>query len=83
MWSATFWKSTIERAVKTFAQALAVLAGAAAVGLMEAPWGEWLSTASMMAVASVLTSLGSAGVGHVGSASLVVQERPIRNLPGA
>jgi len=80
MWSATFWRSTIERAVKTFAQALAVLAATDAVGFMQAPWGQWLSTASMMAVASVLTSLGSAGVGDAGSASLVVRERPLRNF---
>jgi hypothetical protein len=71
MFDAQFWKDTAERAVKTFAQALAAVFGADGLGLLNAPWGTALSTAGMAAVLSVLTSVASAGAGTQGTASLV------------
>jgi len=66
----SFWKSTIERSVKSFAQALAAcLAGSA--GLWEVTWSIALSVAGMTALLSVLTSLASIPVGSHTSPSLV------------
>jgi hypothetical protein len=71
VFNAQFWKDTAERAVKTFAQALAAVFGAEGLGLLNAPWGTALSTAGMAAVLSVLTSVASASAGTPGTASLV------------
>lgn len=63
-----FAVDAIERAVKTFAQALlAVLA--IGTPLWEIPWTEALGIAATATVISVLTSLASAGLGAKGTAS--------------
>ena len=62
----TFWRSTFERAVRTFAQALAAVLTAGATDLLSVPWEAALSTAGLAAVLSVLTAVGSAGVGQDG-----------------
>ena len=63
-----FAVDTIERAVKTFAQALlAVLA--IGTPLWEIPWTEALGIAATATVISLLTSLASAGLGAKGTAS--------------
>ncbi|MFB9903450.1 holin [Allokutzneria oryzae] len=71
MWTKLFWLGTLERAIKTFAQAAVAVLAANSVGLLDAPWGAAASAAGMAAVLSVLTSIGSATVGEHNSPSLV------------
>jgi hypothetical protein len=59
MFTLAFWKAAAERAVKTFAQALAALLVADGTDLLTTNWGDRLSVAGMAAVVSVLTSVGS------------------------
>lgn len=61
-----FWTSAAERAVKTFAQALAAVGLAGATGLLGVDWPGALSAAGLAALLSVLTSVGSAPVGEPG-----------------
>lgn len=61
-----FWVATAERAVKTAAQAAAAMLVAAGTGLLDTDWVAAASVAGMAAVLSVLTSVGSAGVGVPG-----------------
>lgn len=42
-----FWTATLERTIRTFAQALLAVLGAAGAGLLDAPWLPALSTAAM------------------------------------
>ncbi len=58
--------AVLERALKTFAQALLAVLGAGSFGLLDAPWLPALSTAGMAAVLSVLTSIAGAGFGPDG-----------------
>lgn len=68
-----FVKDMLERAVKTFAQALlAVLT--IATTLNEVDWGYALSTSTLSALISVLTSVISSDFGDHNSASLVNQD---------
>jgi hypothetical protein len=66
-----FWKATAERAVKSFAQALAATLGAGGIALQDVNWVLALSVAGMTALLSVLTSLSSVNVGDAGTPSLV------------
>lgn len=70
MFTVMFWRQALERAVKTFAQALAGFA-AVAVTLDAVDWVAALSGAGLAALLSVLTSLGSLPVGPTGSPSSV------------
>ena len=54
-----FWAATLERAVKTFAQAEAALLLAAGTGILDTDWTTSVSVSGMAAVISVLTSVGS------------------------
>lgn len=71
MWTRKFWTAAAERAVKTFAQALAVILGAGAVDVMSIGWKQALSVSAGAALLSVLTSIGSTGVADSSSPSLV------------
>lgn len=74
MRTSKFWKDAFERAVKTFAQsAVAVLA--LSVSLIDVSWGAAVGTAGLAGLISLLTSIGSAGVGSSESASLVVDTK--------
>ena len=66
MFTRAFAKATLERAVKTFAQSLAALLVADGTDILTTDWRARLSVAAMAAVVSVLTSVGSAGVGDRG-----------------
>ena len=59
MWTWLFWKSALERAIKTFAQVLIGALSGTALGLADVPWGPALSVAALAAVLSLLTSLVS------------------------
>lgn len=82
MFSRLFWTLTVERAVKSFAQALVALLGAGGMDLFHAPWYAMLSTASMAAVLSVLTSVASSRVGAADDPSLVAVKRPVSEAAG-
>ena len=78
MWSKQFWQETTERAVKSFAGALASclsLAGASnfinSIPIWELPWASSLGISATVTVYSILISLGSAPFGPPDSPSLV------------
>ncbi len=76
MWSATFWKGTAERAIKTFAQALAAyIVTSGVLGVLDVNWVHGASIAGLAAVLSILMSIGSSQVGPSGTPSLV-DDRP-------
>ena len=75
MFSRYFWKSTLERALKSFAQSLLAVLGVAQVGVLDVAWPAAVSTAAMAGVLSVLTSLASAKVGADDDPSLVTPGR--------
>lgn len=61
IFTAAFWKGAAERAIKTFAQALAALIAANGIGIVDVDWLNVLSIAALSAVASILTSIGNPG----------------------
>ncbi|HWL09373.1 MAG TPA: holin [Planctomicrobium sp.] len=71
MWTSKFWKSTAERAIKTFAQASVAALSGDQLGLFEVDWLGVLSLALLAAVLSVFSSIASAPVGEGDSPSLV------------
>ena len=74
IWSASFWKQTAERAVKTAAQAGAAFFVVGSMGVADVDWATVGGVAGAAAVASVLTSLASAPFGPADSPSLVVED---------
>lgn len=70
MWTRSFWLATAERALKTLAQGLLVIFGGG-VSLEVVKWDSALLGVLALTVASVLTSIVSAGVNPSGSPSLV------------
>lgn len=78
MFTARFWKGAFERAVKTFAQAALALLTGDGLGVLDVDWGTVSSVGALAAVASLLTSIVSLGIGPENSASLVETEAPHR-----
>lgn len=78
MFTQTFWRSTIERAIRTFCQTLVAVAGAAQFDWMTADWQSLLVTSAVAAGLSVLTSIAGVNIGDKGSASVTVVEIPQR-----
>ena len=76
MFTQTFWKSTIERAIRTFCQTLVAIAGASQFDWMSADWQTLLITSGIAAGLSVLTSVAGVNIGDKGSASVTVTEIP-------
>ncbi|QEU96456.1 holin [Streptomyces kanamyceticus] len=66
MWTAAFWKATAERAIRTFAQALAAVLVAGATSLLDVPWGAAFATAGLAALLAVLTAIGASEAGAKG-----------------
>lgn len=69
--TASFWKQSAERAVKTVAQTAVALIGAEAFDIVAFDWGPLLSVSAGAGVVSLLTSVASARVGDPGTPSLV------------
>jgi hypothetical protein len=78
MFTQTFWKSAIERAIRTFCQTLVAVAGASQFDWMSADWQTLIATSAVAAGLSVLTSVAGVNVGDKGSASVSVVEIPKR-----
>jgi hypothetical protein len=84
MWTADFWKQTVERAVKTFGQAVLAVLSVGYVGATSVPWMVAVDAGLLAAIISVLTSLVSALVStepdRVVTPSLVPLKKPRRPL---
>ena len=65
-----FWKDTLERAIKTFAESL-IASSAMAVGLEDVDWWHALSVATLATLISVLMSCASLDLGDKGTAGAV------------
>jgi hypothetical protein len=74
VFSRYFWRATAERAVKSFAQSLLALLSAQQIGLLDVDWVATLSTAGMVTLLSVLTSLASTQVGDASDPSAVATQ---------
>lgn len=74
MFTKAFLQATLERAVKTWAQALVALLGAGAFNVLKVEWQEALATSAGAALISVLTSIASAQFGSTGGPSLTNSE---------
>jgi len=73
MFKAVFWKAALERAIKTFAQAALALLSSDGMGVLNVDWGTVVSVSGLAAIASILTSLVSLGLGPQDSPSLVAE----------
>jgi hypothetical protein len=73
MLSKEFWLDALERAVKTFAQALLAVFLVSGVTVLNADWGSALSVAGTAVLVSFLTSLVSAV-----KVNVVDDEEPVR-----
>lgn len=69
MWTRSFWKDAVERAVKTLAQAAVAYLAAGVTGILQVDWVQLASVAGLAALISLLTSVGSGAV--TGTPSLV------------
>lgn len=76
MWTLTFWKDAVERALRTIAGAEAAALTAAGTGLIDANWAGSLSMAGMAGLLSLLLSLGSQAVTPTGTASFTAAVVP-------
>lgn len=76
MFTARFWKGALERAIKTFAQAELALVTGDGMGVLDVDWRASASIGALAALASVLTSIVSLGIGPENSPSLVQTEPP-------
>lgn len=71
MWTVGFWKETVERSIKTAAQAGLAFFIVGETGIADVDWATVGGVAAVAALASVLTSLASAPFGPAHSPSLV------------
>lgn len=63
MWTKVFWQAMAERAIKTFAQALAAFMSLAGVSdVVDVNWQNALGVAGFATLYSFLTSLGSGAI---------------------
>lgn len=83
MWTGTFWRQALERALKTFAQAALALLAGDGIGVLDINWGNLAAVGALAAVASILTSIVSAPAGEPNSPSLVDLPPPGPNTPTA
>lgn len=70
MFTTSWIKDALERAIKTFCQALLAVLTMDGANVVSLDWGQALSLGGTAALVSVLTSVISAGIGSTGTASL-------------
>jgi r1t holin len=78
MWTRTFWKATLDRAVRTFAQAM-IGTGVAAAASLPFDWRQALTLSMVAALVSVLTSLAGMAITKDGP-GLVEELKPAGSL---
>jgi hypothetical protein len=61
MTTRAFWKATLERMVRTFAQAVLALLGGDGLGLIDVDWGQAFSIGGLAAMAALLTAIVASG----------------------
>jgi hypothetical protein len=66
MFNKQFALAVLERALKTFAQALVAVFAAGAVTVLDVDWTQALAVSGTAALISVLTSIVSANIGNAG-----------------
>ena len=71
MFTTQFWKATVERCVKTVAQALIAVVAGTSFDWFSADWKAIGGTALTAGVLSVLSSIASSGIGDRTSPSLL------------
>ena len=71
MFTTQFWKATVERCVKTVAQALIAVVAGTSFDWFSADWKAIFAVAATAGVLSILTSIASDGIGPKGSPSIV------------
>ncbi len=76
MFTHSFWKLTLERAIKSFAQTFVAILGVQSTLIESAPWYTAVSTAALAFVLSVMTSIGSASIGPDDDPSVVSRSGP-------
>jgi len=74
MWEGKFWKGTLERAIRTAAQAVLALWGTQVTGVLEVDWVQAGSVAALAALSSILMSVVATGVGDHESPSFVRED---------
>ncbi|MEV5444055.1 holin [Streptomyces sp. NPDC052644] len=78
MTTSAFWKATLERMVRTFAQAVLGAVSADQLGILDVDWGQAAGVGGLAAVLSLLTSVATSGVGPVGPG---ITETPTGRTP--
>lgn len=73
-----FWKAAGERSIRTFAQTAAATLASGGVGLFDVSWGQSLSVGGLGALLSLLTSIGSVGIGPNGPGFFETTETDVR-----
>lgn len=81
MFTITFWRSAIERAIKTVAQALIAVFAASSFDWLSADWQAIAGSAGVAGLLSLLSSIASAGIGTKGTPSLIEQPANASLLP--
>mgnify|MGYP003676268335 CR=1 FL=1 len=70
MFNKNFWQDTLERAIRTAAQALLALWATEVSGVLEVDWTQAFSVAAFAVLMSVLMSVAATNRGKLDSASL-------------
>jgi len=71
MYTLTFWKDAVERAIRTAAQALLALWATDVSGVLAVDWVQAGSVSALAALMSVLMSVAATGTGSQDSASVL------------
>lgn len=71
MWTWSFWKQALERAIKTAAQSAVALLGVAGLGILDVNWRATGSVVVLAFIASFVTSIAVSGIGEPNSPSSV------------
>lgn len=66
MFTKAFWKATLERLVRTFAQAVLGVVSADQLGVLDVDWGQAASVGALASVLALLTAVATSGAGQPG-----------------
>ena len=83
LFTAYFWKGALERAIRTYAQALFAILTGGMIVTDTRQWKEALLSSAVAAVLSVLTSIVASGIGDKGTPSFVKESPQSQETPSA